>query len=73
MASSNPHNRIRPAEEDEDDDPVEKMLKKSGCLDLHYAVQECISETKDWRKCQSQVTEFRKCIAANKDKATVKK
>ena len=24
---------------DDTDDPVEKMLKKSGCLELHYKVQ----------------------------------
>lgn len=47
----------------EDDlDLVDKMLKKSGCANLHYKVQECIAETRDWRKCQSQVKEFRACI-----------
>lgn len=29
--------RERPA--DDEDDPVENMLKKSGCLELHYKVQ----------------------------------
>lgn len=24
---------------DNEDDPVETMLKKAGCLDLHYKVQ----------------------------------
>lgn len=67
MASYNPHNRQKPV--DDDDDPVEKMLKKTGCLELHYAVQECVADTKDWRKCQSQVQEFRKCVEANKEKA----
>lgn len=68
MTSFNPHNRQRPAVDD-DDDPVEKMLKKTGCLELHYAVQECVAETRDWRQCQKQVQEFRKCVEANKDKA----
>lgn len=27
------------AQDEEDLDPVEKMLKKSGCLELHYKVQ----------------------------------
>lgn len=32
---------IKPREKvaDGDDDPVESMLKKAGCLDLHYKVQ----------------------------------
>jgi len=38
-APVNPHDRTKRYDEDDDDDPVEKMLKKSGCLELHYAVQ----------------------------------
>jgi len=55
--------------EDDDDDPVEKMLKAAGCLEKHYAVQECIAETHDWRRCQQPVQDFRKCIEDHK-KAT---
>ncbi|XP_077289840.1 uncharacterized protein LOC143913735 [Arctopsyche grandis] len=51
---------------DNDDDPVERMLKKTGCLELHYKVQECIASTQDWRKCQTEVQEFRDCIARSK-------
>lgn len=69
MSDVNPHTRQRPTEEEEDDDPVERMLKKSGCLEKHYAVQECIAETKDWRKCQDKVTDFKKCIEASQKKA----
>ncbi|KAJ8936141.1 hypothetical protein NQ318_022223 [Aromia moschata] len=43
-------------------DPVEEMLKRTGCINLHYKVQECIAETQDWRRCQSQVAEFKKCM-----------
>ncbi|XP_044761888.1 cytochrome c oxidase assembly factor 4 homolog, mitochondrial [Coccinella septempunctata] len=43
-------------------DPVEEMLKRTGCIELHYKVQECIAETQDWRKCQLVVSEFRKCM-----------
>ncbi|XP_056643612.1 cytochrome c oxidase assembly factor 4 homolog, mitochondrial [Diorhabda carinulata] len=43
-------------------DPVEDMLIKTGCINLHYKVQDCYSETKDWRKCQLEVNEFRKCM-----------
>ncbi|XP_043257203.1 cytochrome c oxidase assembly factor 4 homolog, mitochondrial [Colletes gigas] len=44
------------------EDPVEEMLKKTGCMELHYQVQECIAETQDWRKCQEQVQKFKVCM-----------
>jgi len=43
-------------------DPVEEMLKRTGCMDLHFKVQECSAETQDWRKCQDQVSDFKKCM-----------
>ncbi|XP_047541999.1 cytochrome c oxidase assembly factor 4 homolog, mitochondrial [Vanessa atalanta] len=59
---------VKPREKvDGDDDPVESMLKKAGCLDLHYKVQECINTTKDWRKCQTEVNDFKTCITKHKD------
>ncbi|XP_075989363.1 uncharacterized protein LOC142985213 [Anticarsia gemmatalis] len=63
---------IKPREKlvDSDEDPVENMLKKTGCLELHYKVQECIAETKDWRKCQDAVNNFRDCINKHKQKET---
>ena len=35
------HDRSRPPpkEDDEEEDPVDKMLDKSGCKELHFAVQ----------------------------------
>lgn len=44
------------------EDPVEEMLKKTGCMEFHYQVQECIAETQDWRKCQEQVKRFKICM-----------
>ncbi|PBC33386.1 Peptidyl-tRNA hydrolase [Apis cerana cerana] len=46
------------------EDPVEEMLKKTGCMEFHYEVQECIAETQDWRKCQEQVKRFKGKTAA---------
>ncbi|XP_033212727.1 cytochrome c oxidase assembly factor 4 homolog, mitochondrial [Belonocnema kinseyi] len=51
------------AKEDDDiEDPVDRMLKQTGCMELHYKVQECIAETQDWRKCQEHVQKFRECM-----------
>lgn len=31
-----------------------------------YFLQECIATTKDWRKCQTEVNDFRSCITKHK-------
>lgn len=49
--------------EKEIEDPVERMLKRTGCMELHYQVQECIAEHRDWRKCQNEVKRFKECMA----------
>lgn len=59
MASPSPHDRSR---KDDEDDPVERMISRTGCADLHYAVQECMAEHQDWRVCQSQVQTFKDCM-----------
>jgi len=53
---------------EEDDDPVESMLRKAGCLEQHYEVQMCMADNKDWRKCQDFVKKFQTCIVASKSK-----
>ncbi|XP_026461804.1 cytochrome c oxidase assembly factor 4 homolog, mitochondrial [Ctenocephalides felis] len=58
--------------ENEIEDPVETMLKKTGCIDLHYKVQECIAEKQDWRKCQDVVQNFKACMQAYTTKQTEK-
>ncbi|EZA48680.1 hypothetical protein DMN91_002271 [Ooceraea biroi] len=47
---------------EEIEDPVERMLKKTGCINLHYQVQECMAEHQDWRKCQDKVKKFKECM-----------
>ena len=59
--TSPPHNRSRSEEED---DPVDRMISRTGCGELHYAVQECMAEHQDWRKCQSQVQTFKDCMTS---------
>jgi len=49
-----------------EEDPVERMLSETGCLEKHYAVQNCIADNADWRKCQKEVEDFRICIETHK-------
>lgn len=61
MASPSPHDRSRKDDQDEDD-PVDQMISRTGCAELHYAVQECMAEHQDWRVCQKQVQTFKDCM-----------
>lgn len=56
-----PHDRSRTLE-DEEEDPVDQMIGRTGCTAFHYAVQECMAEHQDWRKCQTQVQSFKDCM-----------
>ena len=57
-------------DEEEEEDPVDTMLNKTGCSDQHYAVQECMFNHRDWRKCQNEVKLFRECMAKNSQNKT---
>lgn len=50
------------------EDPLEVMLKRTGCMELHFKVQECIAENQDWRKCQNEVKNFRLCMEKHNKK-----
>ncbi|XP_051539426.1 cytochrome c oxidase assembly factor 4 homolog, mitochondrial [Myxocyprinus asiaticus] len=58
--SPDPHNRSRSEDEG---DPVDQMISMTGCAELHYALQECMAEHQDWRKCQTVVQKFKECMA----------
>jgi cytochrome c oxidase assembly factor 4 len=52
----------------EEEDPVVVQLTKLGCLELHYKVQDCYFDHKDWRKCTAEVKQFQECMKAGKEK-----
>nr|XP_044609487.1 cytochrome c oxidase assembly factor 4 homolog, mitochondrial isoform X2 [Equus asinus] len=49
--------------EDEEEDPLDQLISRSGCAASHYAVQECMAQYQDWRQCQAQVQAFRDCMS----------
>lgn len=55
--------RPKSQEEEEEEDPVEAMVSRTGCAEQHWALQECMAEQRDWRRCQAQVQAFRQCMA----------
>ncbi|XP_059401198.1 cytochrome c oxidase assembly factor 4 homolog, mitochondrial [Carassius carassius] len=58
-STPSPHNRSRSEEED---DPLDGMISRTGCAELHYALQDCMAEHQDWRKCQTEVQKFKECM-----------
>lgn len=46
----------------DEEDPVVRMIKNTGCLEQHYKVQECFFDKQDWRKCQQEVKDFKDCM-----------
>nr|XP_054586766.1 cytochrome c oxidase assembly factor 4 homolog, mitochondrial [Nothobranchius furzeri] len=61
MSFPSPHDR-RLKEIVDEDDPVDRMISRTGCAELHYAVQACMAENQDWRACQKQVQNFKDCM-----------
>lgn len=51
---------------EEDKDAYETALEKSGCARFHYALQDCYFEHKDWRKCQQEMADFKRCTSEQK-------
>ncbi|XP_075598734.1 cytochrome c oxidase assembly factor 4 homolog, mitochondrial [Balearica regulorum gibbericeps] len=50
------------ADEDEED-PVDAMISRTGCVAQHQELQECMAARQDWRHCQPQVRAFGECMA----------
>ncbi|XP_054830808.1 cytochrome c oxidase assembly factor 4 homolog, mitochondrial [Eublepharis macularius] len=65
MSSARPsgHDWNRKPNTEEEEDPLDQMISRTGCAAFHYAVQECMAEHQDWRKCQQQVQSFKDCMS----------
>jgi len=64
MASNSYHNYERPVKlSDEEEDPLDTMLNRTGCKELHFSLQDCMAEHRDWRQCQHLVKQFRDCMS----------
>nr|XP_002754811.3 cytochrome c oxidase assembly factor 4 homolog, mitochondrial [Callithrix jacchus] len=65
MSTSVPqgHTWTRPVKkEEEEEDPLDQLISRSGCAASHFAVQECMAQHQDWRQCQPQVQAFKDCM-----------
>ena len=45
------------------------VVEKTGCIEFHDALEVCLREnSKDWRKCQLQVSKLGECARLAKEK-----
>ncbi|XP_041276857.1 cytochrome c oxidase assembly factor 4 homolog, mitochondrial [Onychostruthus taczanowskii] len=52
-----------PAAAEEGEDPLDARIARTGCLEQHRQLQECMAERQDWRHCQEQLRAFGACMA----------
>ncbi|NXN78648.1 COA4 factor, partial [Bombycilla garrulus] len=50
-------------EAEEGEDPLDARIARTGCLEQHRQLQECMAERRDWRHCQEQLRAFGACMA----------
>ena len=44
---------------------IDERIDSSGCGDVYRVLEDCMVESdRDWRKCQAEVLEFRKCMVS---------
>ncbi|NXC04247.1 COA4 factor, partial [Orthonyx spaldingii] len=50
-------------QEEEEEDAVDAMIARTGCLEQHRRLQECMAERQDWRHCRQELRAFGACMA----------
>ncbi|KAI9494209.1 hypothetical protein BDB00DRAFT_820143 [Zychaea mexicana] len=50
---------------DEEDDPYNARIERTGCAQENEDLQICFYDKKDWRLCQKEMKRFRQCFQAN--------
>jgi len=52
---------------------IEAKIGKTGCASFYEKVETCMgSSERDWRKCQTELMEFRKCMQSSPGEIIVK-
>lgn len=54
---------------EEEEDPYNARIEKTGCFEENEKLLICFYDTKDWRKCAKEMQAFRECFVKNKENA----
>ena len=49
-------------QEEEEEDFFNVTIQQSGCSTEHYALQDCFADKADWRKCKTEMSQFKMCM-----------
>ena len=62
METGNTQETDRDREEEEEEDLFNVTIEQSGCAKQHYTLQDCFAEKRDWRKCATEMKQFKTCM-----------
>ncbi|KAG0175080.1 hypothetical protein DFQ28_007895, partial [Apophysomyces sp. BC1034] len=57
------------AAEEEEEDPYNARIEKTGCAQENEDLLLCYYDTRDWRLCKDEMLRFRKCFQRSLDNA----
>ncbi|KAI8372374.1 hypothetical protein EDC96DRAFT_500878 [Choanephora cucurbitarum] len=57
------------AKQEEEEDPYNARIEKTGCYKENEALQLCFYDKRDWRLCQEEMKAFRACFTKNSKNA----
>ncbi|KAI8376067.1 uncharacterized protein BYT42DRAFT_516803 [Radiomyces spectabilis] len=58
-----------PVVEEEEEDPYNARIERTGCAQESEDLQICFFDKKDWRLCKDEMLKFRACFQANANNA----
>jgi hypothetical protein len=62
--SSLPMKGVHKEDEEEEEDPYNVRIERSGCASYHYQLLDCYRDKgEDWRKCQKELKQFKECMS----------
>ncbi|KAF9425771.1 hypothetical protein BGZ94_007234 [Podila epigama] len=64
-ADDNNNDNDNEEDQEEEEDEYEKRIERTGCAAENEALQNCYSETHDWRACKDAMNAFRECWKRN--------
>lgn len=64
-----PAQHTKDLEHEEEDDPYNLRIEKTGCAQENEDLQLCFYDKRDWRLCKDEMQRFRQCFMANSSNA----
>ncbi|CAM0136718.1 unnamed protein product [Umbelopsis sp. WA50703] len=66
---SDNHSLPESTNNEQEDDPYDNRLQKTGCKEENDNLLVCYADKRDWRLCHAEMQAFRNCYQKNKQNA----